>query len=255
MAKVSKMDMALKAVEMGKSASHLAGVAEDLRTADKSELGRKAGRHAFNTGADAGKEAGKTWLKTFEVIPRFICRGLQFLFAIIVCGFYGNRVDSERRDDDSGFSVEWMFALLVAGFSAVTAIFFVVVVPLSALPFIGSRLKITKTYKAFVWDAILFVAWIVVFGLFAVIFLGRDSDDKFKGASTGAMKTAVWVDLVNAILWLSSAVYGAVKTILGEKVDGLINKADGKLFKEGEVTDNQKAAKKEMELDAYAQNV
>jgi hypothetical protein len=250
MAKMGKLDMALKAVELGKSASNLAGAAKDFRAADKGEMGREAGRHAFSTGADAGKEVGKTWLKTFEVIPRLVCRGLQFLFAIIVCGFYGNRVDSERRDDESGYSAEWIFALLVAGLSAVTAVLFVVAAPLSALPVVGSRIKITRTYRAFGWDVILFIAWIVVFGIFAGIFLGRDSDDKYKGASTGAMKTAVWVDLVNVILWLVSAVYGGVKTFLGDKVDSLTDKAGSKLF-----TKKKAAANKEMEMDGYAQSV
>lgn len=252
MTKMGKLDMALKAVELGKSASNLAGAAKDFRAADKGEMGRQAGHQVFTTGTDAGKEVGKTWLKTFEVIPRFVCRGLQFLFAIIACGFYGNRVDSERRDDDSGFSAEWIFAILVAGLSAVTAILFVVVVPLSALPFIGGRIKITRTYRAFAWDAIMFIAWIVVFGIFAGIFLGRDDEDdgKYKGASTGAMKTAVWVDLVNVILWLVSAVYGAVKTFLGERVDRLTDKAGSKLF-----TKKPAATDKEMELKAYAESV
>lgn len=246
---MGKLDIALKAVELGRSAHGIAGAANDFRTADKSDLGRQAGHHAFNHGAETGKQVGKTWLKTFEVIPRLICRGLQFLFAIIACGFYGNRVDADRKADD-GFSPEWIFAILVAGLSAVTAVLFVVAVPISALPFIGSKLKITKTYRAFPWDATMFIAWIVVFGIFAGIFLGRESDEPYKGASTGAMKTAVWIDLVNAIFWLVSGVYGGVKTFLGDKVDTLTDKAGSKLFSK-----KKAAANKEMELNAYAESV
>jgi hypothetical protein len=247
MGKMSKMDLAMKAIELGKSAHGLAGTAQDLRNADKGELGRQAGRHVYDQGTDAGKEVGKTWLKTFEVIPRLVCRALQFLFAIIACGFYGNRVDADRKADD-GFSPEWIFAILVAGLSAVTAVLFVIAAPISAIPFIGSRIKITKTYRAFPWDATLFIAWIVVFGIFAGIFLNRDSDEpSYKGSSTTAMKTAVWIDFVNALLWLVSGVYGAVKTFLGEKVDSLTDKAGSKLFSK------KQPANKEMEN--YAESV
>ncbi|KAF5018603.1 hypothetical protein F66182_9395 [Fusarium sp. NRRL 66182] len=217
------------AIELGQNAKGFAGAASEFRAADKKDLGRQAGHQAFNHGAETGKEMGKSWLKTFEVVPRLVCRGLQFIFAIIACGFYGHRV---RKDGeaDHGFSPEWYFALTVAGVSAVTSILFVAVTPLGALPVIGSKLKLFKTYRAFAWDLILFLTWIVVFGIFAGIFLHRDSDDKYKGSSTGPMKTAVWVDLVNSILWLTSGVYGCMKTFVGDKADQVTDKVGQKLF-------------------------
>ncbi|CAG9975195.1 unnamed protein product [Clonostachys byssicola] len=230
---MGKFSSALKAgqtmVELTNNVKGVAGAASEFRHADKGEMGRQAGRAAFNEGADVGKTMGKTWLKTFEVIPRLVCRGLQFVFALIACGFYGNRVDADRKAAD-GFSAEWIFAILVAGMSAVTALTFLGVATLGALPVIGSRLKVLKTYRAFVWDGILFICWLVVFGVFAGIFLKRDSDEPYKGASTTAMKTAVWVDLVNVVFWLITLVYGAIKTFLGEKVDSLSEKAGNKLF-------------------------
>ncbi|KAH6894641.1 hypothetical protein B0T10DRAFT_258236 [Thelonectria olida] len=230
---MGKLGDALKtgqsAIELGRSAQGLAGAASEFRAADKKELGRKAGRHAFNEGADKGKTVGKTWLKTFETVPRLICRGLQFLFAIIACGFYGNRVQADDKADD-GFSPEWLFAIVVAGASATTAILFVALTPLGAIPYFGSKLKLVKTYRAFAWDLILFVAWMVVFGIFAGIFLKRDSDDPYKGSSTSLMKVAVWIDLVNAILWLVSGVYGGCKTFLGDKADEMSEKMGQKLF-------------------------
>ncbi|KAF0329637.1 hypothetical protein GQ607_003205 [Colletotrichum asianum] len=216
-------------IELGRNAQGLAGAANEFRTADKGEMGRNVGRAAFNEGADTGKTMGKTWLKTFEVVPRLVCRGLQFLFALIACGFYGNRVQADDKADN-GSSPEWILAITVAGTAAVSSVLFVLATPLSAIPFIGSRVKLFKTYRAFAWDLFLFIMWIVVFGIFAGIFLKRSSEDKYKGASTTAMKTAVWVDLVNAILWLISGVYGCIKTFLGDKVDHLSDKAGKKLF-------------------------
>ncbi|KAK2044018.1 hypothetical protein LZ31DRAFT_554711 [Colletotrichum somersetense] len=217
------------AIELGRNVQGLAGAASEFRAVDKGEIGRKAGRGVFNEGAETGKTMGKTWLKTFEVVPRLVCRGLQFLFALIVCGFYGNRVDADRKADD-GFSPEWIFAITVAGASAVTAVLFVAATPLGAIPFIGSKVKIFKTYRAFAWDLTLFIAWIVVFGIFAAIFLKRDSEDSYKGSKTGVMKVAVWIDLVNAIFWFISGVYGCIKTFLGDKTDHMTDKIGQKLF-------------------------
>lgn len=222
------------------TAQGLAGTAQDFRTIDKRELGRTAGRAAFAEGTDAGKTMGKSWLKTFEVIPRLVCRGLQLVFALIVCGFYGNRVDADRKGDD-GYSPEWIFALVVAGTSAVTAVLFAAATPLGALPVIGARLKLFKTYRAFAWDLGLFVIWIAVFGLFAGIFLKREGgdEDRYKGARTGAMKIAVWLDLVNAILWLVSGCYGCLKTCLGERADRLTDKVGKKLFEKKQTEEKQ----------------
>ncbi|OAR01929.1 hypothetical protein LLEC1_02390 [Akanthomyces lecanii] len=99
------------------------------------------------------------------------------------------------------------------------------ILALVAVGFYGHR-----THRAFAWDASLWIAWLVVFGIFAGIFLKRKSDEPYKGAGVGAMKTAVWVDLVNAILWMGSAGYGCCKTFLGRKVDEASDKVGNKLF-------------------------
>lgn len=248
---MGKLDKALKAgqvaIELTNNAKTVAGVASSFKAADKSELGRAAGRHAFNEGAGVGKTAGKSWLKTFEVIPRLVCRGLQFLFAIIACGFYGNRVDAESKAGD-GVSAEWIYAVMVAGLSAVTAVLFVAATPLGAIPVIGSALKLFKTYRAFAWDMILFIAWIVTFGIFAGIFLkrGGEDEDRYKGSNTSAMKAAVWIDFVNAILWIVSGIYGATKTFLGDKMDEATDKAGHKLFSKKKSTGK---------ADVYAESV
>lgn len=217
--------------EVAKHGKTIADATSSFRAADKGDIGRSVGRHAFHETTDIGKTAGKSWLKTFEVIPRLVCRGLQLLFALIACGFYGNRVDSDRRDgDDGGFAPEWLYAITIAGLSAVTAVLFTVVLPLSAVPILGSKVSLFKTYRAFGWDLFLFIAWIVTFGIFAGIFLKRDNDDEYKGANTRAMKAAVWIDFVNVILWLVSGVYGAIKTCLGERVDRVTDKVSNKMF-------------------------
>lgn len=230
---MGKLSSAIKAGQQARQfandANNARTAVNDFRQADKGQMGRDAGRYAFNEGANTGKTMGKTWLKTFEVIPRIVVRTLQFILAIVCCGFYGHRVDADRKDG-KGFAPEWLFAIIVAGVSAVTAVLFMAAASAGAIPFIGSRLKLLKTYRAFAWDASLFIAWLVVFGIFAGIFLHRKSDEPYKGASVGSMKTAVWVDLVNAILWMGSAGYGCFKTFLGRKVDEAGDKVGNKLF-------------------------
>ncbi|KAK1625101.1 hypothetical protein BDP81DRAFT_436124 [Colletotrichum phormii] len=237
---MGKFGNALKAgqsaIELGRNVQGFAGAASEFRSADKAEMGRQAGRGVFNEGAATGKTMGKTWLKTFEVVPRLVCRGLQFLFALIACGFYGNRVDADRKAND-GFSPEWIFAITVAGASAVTAVLFVATTPLGAIPYVGSRIKIFKTYRAFAWDFVLFVSWIVAFGIFAAIFLHRESDNSYKGSRTSVMKVAVWIDLVNAIFWFISGVYGCIKTFLGDKTDAMTDKIGQKLFEKKQAKD------------------
>jgi hypothetical protein len=230
------MAVSQTAIELGRNANTFATATQDIRHANKADLGRQAGHAAFNEGAATGTTMGKSWLKTFEVIPRMVFRCLQFLFAIIAIGFYGNRVDADRKDGD-GFSAEWMFAMIVGGASATTAVLFVAAATLGALPYIGSKLKMLKVYRAFPWDCALFIAWIVVFGIFAGIFLKRDDDDgSYKGSKTGAMKVAVWMDLINAILWLVSGIYGGVKTFLGGKLEEGTAKIGNKMFKKKEKT-------------------
>ena len=49
--------------------------------------------------------------------------------------------------------------------------------------------------------------WLVVFGIFGKMYIREDPEGD---AGIQRMKNAVWVDLVNMLLWLVSAVYGAV---------------------------------------------
>lgn len=231
---MGKLNTAIKlgqtAVQVGRDAqqlhsktTELRATATELRAMPPADLGRAAGRAAYTEGADTGKTVAKTWLKTFEVVPRMVCRGLQFIFALIACGFYVNANHNEG-------AALWLFAITISGLSAATAVLFVLATPLGAIPWIGSKIKLCKTYRAFAWDLGLFVCWLVAFGVFAGIFLHRDGDDVYKGAKAGRMKIAVWIDFVNAFLWLVSGVYGGIKTFLGEKADQMTEKLREKIF-------------------------
>lgn len=171
---------------------------------------RAHAQRGANHGIAYGRKAATAPLKAYENIPRWVVRGLQFVLGLVIVGLYGHRVqkqsDAAKESDDVHVSPEWVFGLIVAGLSSITAVAFAIAAPFGA---VSNR---CKTARLFSWDLTLFLLWIVVFGIFAAIFLHRDNDDSYKGASTLTEKSAVWVDLVNAILWLVSGTYGFVKT-------------------------------------------
>jgi hypothetical protein len=82
--------------------------------------------------------------------------------------------------------------------SAITALVYAV------LPLIISSFT---TAILFAWDAILFILWIAVFGLFGSMYINQDPRGD---GGISRMKNAVWIDLINMLLWLVSAIVGGI---------------------------------------------
>ena len=193
------------------------------------KLGKTAikGKQAYdnfdpNAAYGVGKKAATAPLRAYENVPRWILRGLQLLMALVVVGFYGHRVDVDRRAGTPQ-SGEWIYGVTVAGLSGVTAVVFALAGAAGAF---SDRLK---THRLWAWDFVVFILWIVAFGLFAGIFLKRDDALDYKGASPKVMRPVVWLDLVNAVLWAVSGVYGVVKVFLGRKIDARAGKITDKV--------------------------
>ncbi|KAI0967348.1 hypothetical protein F4678DRAFT_446322 [Xylaria arbuscula] len=172
-----------------------------------------------------GKGAITKPIYLYETWLRLVGRSLQLIFALVVVGLYGSRVSSDHSNGRSQ-AVQWVYALIVASFSAITAVLFAI-----PQPFV-------KTARLFAWDFTLFVLWIAVFGTFAVIFLRMPDDDAHKwyeNTRVSVMHHAVWVDLVNAIFWLLTGGYGCFRTFVSRKVDEKIDSQLGKI--ENKVSD------------------
>ncbi|KAI6081323.1 hypothetical protein F4821DRAFT_31390 [Hypoxylon rubiginosum] len=165
-----------------------------------------------------GKGAVSKQTYVYELWARWVARGIQFILALVVVGLYGTRVDRDRRHGDPQ-SPAWVYALFVAGVSCITCVLYAIPNPFS---------KRLAPHRLFAWDVTLFILWIAVFGAFAAIFLKRE-EDEYQGTSVAVMKCAVWVDLVNALLWMGTAAYGGVRTFLGRKVNGKIDHYTGKV--------------------------
>jgi len=60
-----------------------------------------------------------------------------------------------------------------------------------------------------IWDFVLFILWVALFGVFGSIYIGgKNTNFENTTSSLSRMKAAVWIDLVNMILWLASIVQG-----------------------------------------------
>ncbi|KAH0537420.1 hypothetical protein FGG08_005773 [Glutinoglossum americanum] len=152
-----------------------------------------------------------------HIIPRAILRLLLFVFALAVCGLYGTDL-SNAHEHGIGANPKWVCSHKAAAlvpvvgtrikFADITLkVYAVVVGGLSAVTSLIYGIPLVKSHFLFAWDAILFILWIAVFGIFGKMYIHEDPEGN---ADIMRMKNAVWVDLVNAILWLISGIYGAL---------------------------------------------
>jgi len=126
---------------------------------------------------------------TLSYILHSVFRLIQIVMALTVCGLYG--VDLHKANKEHKYSDgKWVFAEVVASLSAFFALLYLIPFT-SRIPF------------AFVIDTILFILWISLFGLFGNMYIKEHAEGD---SGVQRMKNAVWVDLVNALLWLISAV-------------------------------------------------
>lgn len=113
-----------------------------------------------------------------------------FALALTTCGLYGNDLQRAHVHDKYSDS-KWVYAVFVGGVTAVTCVLY----------FIPLFLRIAAP-AVVVWDFILFVFWIALFGIFGKLYIGEDPEgDK----NIQRMKNAVWVNLTSALLWLIAA--------------------------------------------------
>lgn len=116
-----------------------------------------------------------------------VLRLLQLVLACAVIGLYGKSLRAADKANEKADG-RWIWAVVVGGLSALTAIFY-------ALPFWPLRFF-------FVWDVLLWIFWLTVFAIFAKMYIHEDPENNHQ---IEQMRDAVWLDLVNWILWLISA--------------------------------------------------
>ncbi|KAM7201446.1 hypothetical protein V8F20_004910 [Naviculisporaceae sp. PSN 640] len=117
----------------------------------------------------------------------------QFVLAVTVCGLYGVELNRAAKAGVHGDG-KWVYAEVVGGLSALTAILLVI-------PYF------LRFAVAWVWNLILFILWMALFGIFAKMYLNENPEGN---GDIQRMRNALWVVLTNAILWLITTIAGFV---------------------------------------------
>ncbi|KAI4146876.1 MAG: hypothetical protein L6R39_003312 [Caloplaca ligustica] len=125
-------------------------------------------------------------------VPLWVLRFLQFVFGITVIGLYAQdlrKAHKEHKYTDS----KWAYATAVGTIGAA-----------SALALIWPALALF----AWGWDLVVFILFTALFGLFGNMYIHENPEGD---GGVKRMKNAVWIDLINMLLWLVTAVYGMIR--------------------------------------------
>ena len=134
------------------------------------------------------------------VVARAGLRTLQFVFAVVVAGLYGVDLHFASERKESAESA-WIYAEVVAALTILTC---------------ATHCFVTVKRVVWIfWDFVLCVLWAAQFGVYATIYLQSRTQAEAQGreeydatSSVTRMKVAVWIDLINMVLWLASFVQG-----------------------------------------------
>lgn len=132
-----------------------------------------------------------------------IARALQWIFAIVIAGLYS--VDLAHFTKIHAHAhAEWIYAEFVAAVSAITCIAFC---------------SVTSNHVAWsLLDAVIFVLWLAQVGVFGSIYI-PSVQPEYMGVtlSVGRMRAAVWISLINMVLWLLTALLRIVWCVNARK--------------------------------------
>ncbi|RPB05247.1 hypothetical protein L873DRAFT_1663433 [Choiromyces venosus 120613-1] len=133
--------------------------------------------------------------RAFITLPRLALRILQLLLALTIAGIYGQDLHMASKHNVSA-GPRWVFAEVVAGLSFLLAGIYL-------LPFV-------RSFRTFFLDGVLFLFWMILFGIFGGLFIGRDCSAKSSAGNCERMKAGAWVDMVGMLAWFFSFVGGGV---------------------------------------------
>lgn len=117
-------------------------------------------------------------------------RFFQFVLGITVIGLYAVDLDNARKAG-SYIDSKWVWAVVCGTLGAIMAL--TAMVP-----------KLMKTWFFFFVDFLVFVCYLVAFGIFGKMYIPEDAEGN-KGIIR--MKNAVWVLLTNMLLWFTTMVW------------------------------------------------
>ncbi|KAL4920857.1 hypothetical protein BDW62DRAFT_175425 [Aspergillus aurantiobrunneus] len=138
---------------------------------------------------------------------------LQFAFGLAVIGLYSQDINSARNNGDSAPS-RWVYAVVTAFLSTVTATVYLVLGwwwKKRSKPAFSARGGLFL--PLFVWEGVLVILWLVVFGIFGEMYIGVYHVGGQEGgdAKVTRMRRAVWIDLACLVFWVVSAAWRGVR--------------------------------------------
>lgn len=157
------------------------------------------------------------WHKSgiYQFRSRTAFRTLQLIFAVTVAGLYGVDIAYATKTNTHAHA-EWIYAEFLAALSALNAILY---------------LAFTMSECAWVvLDALLCILWVAQVGVFGTLYTSTvDPDYEHATLSVSRMRAAVWVDLINMLLWLITTVLSIVWCIRARKI-ARASKSDTRLL-------------------------
>lgn len=135
-------------------------------------------------------------------------RLIQFALGLAVIGLYGQDIKPSESKPDS----RWVYAVVVGFLGSITT-FTYLVLNLLVMKSRPLRERLGVRLPVFVWEAVVVVNWLVVFGIFAKLWLGNGHLDggEEKDGKEQRMRRAVYVDLVGLVLWGGSAAWMGIR--------------------------------------------
>lgn len=139
---------------------------------------------------------------------RLAIRVLQLIFALAAGASYAVELSQGRT------ASAFIYSQVVFAITLITLV-------VDALTLRGYRLT-------FVVESLLCILWLALFGVFCQIYLVGHSSTvpEYLGVDFGRMKRAVWLDLINFLLWLASAIFSTImccsglKAMIKDKIQG-----------------------------------
>jgi len=142
-------------------------------------------------GEKASVQASFTRNLSIGSAARITIRLFQFVMGIVVIGLYAQDLDRARKAGKYA-DPKWVYAVFCGSFGSFMSLVFM--------------LPLIKSWMFFGVDFLAFFFYMVLFGIFGKMYIKENPEGN--GGIT-RMKNAVWIDLVNMLLWFGTGVYGA----------------------------------------------
>ncbi|OJJ99666.1 hypothetical protein ASPACDRAFT_78596 [Aspergillus aculeatus ATCC 16872] len=135
---------------------------------------------------------------------------LQLAFGLTALALYAHHIHTIHDSSPTATAgAKWVYAIVTALLGCGTAIAYIVLMQYILKTRVPVARRESWQLPMFVWEAVLCVVWLTLFGIFGTEYLGKKSATE--SGETRRMRHAVWVDLVNLGLWVGSAGWTGVR--------------------------------------------